>query len=406
MLQREIRGGRMSELFWEWVNLTIRWMHLIFGIAWIGSSFFFVWLDNSLRPNKKAGVLGETWMVHGGGFYFVEKYAVAPPNMPAELHWFKYESYATFLSGFLLLAVLYYLGADLYLIDERVAKLSQGEAIGFSIISLILGWVIYDLLCKSPLGKSDAALAIVGFVLLVLAAYGYAKLFSGRAAYIHVGALIGAIMTANVFHIIIPNQKLTVAALIAGQAPDPVWGKEAKQRSLHNNYLTLPVLFAMISNHYPVTYGHPYAWVILAGVFIVGGLVRHFFNLKNQGRGTRYEYLVVAFLVTTALFFFTKWDPHKAARDALAGDASIEAVQKIVAARCTSCHAAKPTFDGITEAPKGVMLETPQQIRRFAAQINQQAVRAEAMPPGNVTEITPEERASLGAWIDGGAKLQ
>jgi len=406
MLQREIRGGRMSELFWEWVNLTIRWMHLIFGIAWIGSSFFFVWLDNSLRPNKKAGVLGETWMVHGGGFYFVEKYAVAPPNMPAELHWFKYESYATFLSGFLLLAVLYYLGADLYLIDERVAKLSQGEAIGFSIISLILGWVIYDLLCKSPLGKSDAALAIVGFVLLVLAAYGYAKLFSGRAAYIHVGALIGAIMTANVFHIIIPNQKLTVAALMAGQAPDPIWGKEAKQRSLHNNYLTLPVLFAMISNHYPVTYGHPYAWVILAGVFVVGGLVRHFFNLKNQGRGARYEYLVVAFLVTTALFFFTKWDPHKAARDALAGDASIESVQKIVAARCTSCHAAKPTFDGITEAPKGVMLETPQQIRRFAAQINQQAVRAEAMPPGNVTEITPEERATLGAWIDGGAKLQ
>lgn len=396
----------MAELFWEWINLAIRWMHLIFGIAWIGSSFYFVWLDNSLRPNKQPGVLGETWMVHGGGFYFVEKFAVAPPNMPAELHWFKYESYATFLSGFLLLAVLYYLGADLYMIDERVMKLSQAEAVGFSIVSLILGWIVYHLLCRSPLGKSDGLLAIIGFVLLVAAAYGYGKLFSGRAAYIHVGALIGAIMTANVFYVIIPNQKLTVAALLAGQAPDPVWGKEAKQRSLHNNYLTLPVLFAMISNHYPVTYGHPYAWVILAGVFIVGGLVRHFFNLKNQGRGLRYEYLAGAFLVMSGLFFFTHWDPHKAARAALAGDASIEAVQAIVAARCTACHAAKPTFDGITEAPKGVMLESPQQIRRFAAQINQQSVRAEAMPPGNITEITPEERATLGAWIDGGAKLQ
>ncbi len=396
----------MVELFWEWVNLAIRWMHLIFGIAWIGSSFYFVWLDNSLRPNKKPGVLGETWMVHGGGFYFVEKYAVAPPNMPAELHWFKYESYATFLSGFLLLGVLYYLGADLYLIDERVMKLSQAEAVGFSITSLILGWIVYHLLCRSPFGNSDGLLAIIGFVLLVAAAYGYAKLFSGRAAYIHVGALIGAIMTANVFYVIIPNQKKTVAALLAGQAPDPAWGKEAKQRSLHNNYLTLPVLFAMISNHYPVTYGHPYAWVILAGVFIVGGLVRHFFNLKNQGRGVRYEYLAAAFLITSGLYFFTHWDPHQAARQAMAGEAGIEAVQAIVAARCASCHAAKPTFDGISEAPKGVMLESPQQIRRFAAQINQQAVRAEAMPPGNISEITPEERATLGAWIGAGAKLQ
>lgn len=396
----------MTDLFLEWLNLVVRWMHLIFGIAWIGSSFFFVWLDNSLRPNGREGVQGETWMVHGGGFYFVEKFAVAPKHMPAELHWFKYESYFTFLSGFLLLGVLYYLGADLYMIDERVMALTQLQAVGISLASLIAGWLIYDLLCKSPLGKNEAALALVGFVLLVAAAWGYAQVFSGRAAYIHIGALIGTIMTANVFRIIIPNQKKTVAALIAGQAPEARLGMEAKQRSLHNNYLTLPVLFAMISNHYPVTYGHPYGWVILAGVMIVGGLVRHFFNLKNQSRGMRFEYLAGALAVVTLLFFFTRWDPHQAARAALAGDASIEEVQRIVAARCTACHAAKPTFDGIAEAPKGVMLEAPQQIRRFAPQINQQAVRGEAMPPGNATEMTPEERATLGAWISAGAPLK
>ena len=406
MRRSKAGGGAMGDLFWEWINLVLRWMHLIFGIAWIGSSFFFVWLDNSLRPNKKEGVLGETWMVHGGGFYFTEKYAVAPKHMPDELHWFKFESYFTFLSGFLLLAALYYLGADLYMIDEKVMPLSRFEAVGFSLVWLALGWIVYDLLCRSPLGKSDGVLAVCGFVLLVAAAYGYTHLFSGRAAYIHVGALIGTIMTANVFFVIIPNQKLTVAALTSGQAPEAIWGKQAKQRSLHNNYLTLPVLFAMISNHYPITYGHPYGWGILAGVFIVGFLVRHFFNLKNQGRGMQYRYLVGAFLVMTGLFFFTQWDPHKAARAALAGEVTVEEVQAIIANRCVACHAAKPTFDGIAEAPKGVMLESPQQMRRFAATINQQAVRAEAMPPGNVTEITPEERAKIGAWIDGGAKLQ
>lgn len=395
----------MTDLIWEWLNLVLRWLHLIFGIAWIGSSFFFVWLDNSLRANAKEGVLGETWMVHGGGFYFAEKYATAPAHMPAELHWFKYESYFTWLSGFLLLAVLYYAGADLYLIDPKVLGLSRMEAIGFSLASLGLGWVAYDLLCRSPIGKSTALLALTGFVLLVAASYGYTKLFSARAAYVHVGALIGTIMTANVFFVIIPNQKIAVAALLRGERPDPMLGYQAKQRSLHNNYLTLPVLFAMISNHYPITYGHPYGWGILAGVIVVGFLVRHFFNLKNQGAGARYEYLVAAALVMAGLVAFSQWDPQKAARRALAGEASAEEVQRIVAARCTACHAAKPTFDGIAEAPKGVMLETPQQIRRFAPQINQQSVRTEAMPPGNVTEITPEERAKIGAWIDAGAPL-
>lgn len=394
----------MADLFWEWLSLILRWMHLIFGIAWIGSSFFFVWLDNSLRSNGKAGVQGETWMVHGGGFYLAEKYTVAPERLPAELHWFKYEAYFTFLSGFALLGVIYYLGADLYMIDEKVLALSSGQAIGFSLASLMLGWLVYDLLCKSPIGKSDALLSLFGFVLLVAASYGYTKLFSGRAAYIHSGAMIGAIMVANVFFVIIPNQKETVAAMLRGEIPDPMLGKQAKQRSLHNNYLTLPVLFAMISNHYPVTYGHPYGWGILAGVYIVGGLVRHFFNLKNQGRGSRYEFLAAAFAVTVGLFFFAHWDPR---RVAISGGETVTAedVHKITAARCVACHAARPTYDGIAEAPKGVMLETPAQLRRFAAQINQQAVRTDTMPPGNVTQITPEERAQIGAWIAAGAKL-
>ncbi|WP_374467479.1 urate hydroxylase PuuD [Ferrovibrio sp.] len=394
----------MIDLALEWLNLVLRWMHLIFGIAWIGSSFFFVWLDNSLRKgiDQQPGVLGQAWLIHGGGFYFTEKYSVAPPQLPKELHWFKYESYFTWLSGFFLLGALYYVGADLYLIDAKVLPMGRWEAISLSVASLVLGWVIYDRLCKSPLGKNDAALAVVGFVLLVAAAWGYTQVFSARAAYLHVGALIGTIMTANVAHNIIPNQRKAVAQMLAGQVPDPSYGKQAKQRSLHNNYLTLPVLFAMISNHYPVTYGHPYGWVILAVVMIIGGLVRHFFNLKNQGRGTRYEFLAVAFLLVVGLVFFSQWDPrHKA----LAGGATLEDAQKIVAARCVACHAARPTFDGIAEAPKGVMLETPEQMRRFAALINQQAVRSEAMPPGNATEITDEERAILGAWIAAGAKL-
>jgi uncharacterized membrane protein len=394
----------MIDLALEWLNLVLRWMHLIFGIAWIGSSFFFVWLDNSLRKglDQQPGVLGQAWLIHGGGFYFTEKYSVAPAQLPAELHWFKYEAYFTWLSGIFLLGALYYVGADLYLIDAKVLPMGRWEAIGLSAASLVLGWVIYDRLCKSPLGRNDAALAVVGFALLVAAAWGYTQVFSARAAYLHVGALIGTIMTANVAHNIIPNQRKAVAQMLAGQVPDPTYGKQAKQRSLHNNYLTLPVLFAMISNHYPVTYGHPYGWVILAVVMIIGGLVRHFFNLKNQGRGARYEFLAIAFLLVVGLVFFTQWDPRRAT---LAEGVTFEDAQKVVAARCTACHAAKPTFDGITEAPKGVMLESPQQIRRFAALINQQAVRTETMPPGNATEITDEERAILGAWIAAGAKL-
>ncbi len=394
----------MFDLAMEWLNLVLRWMHLIFGIAWIGSSFFFVWLDNSLRKaaDQQPGVLGQAWLIHGGGFYFTEKYSVAPPQLPAELHWFKYEAYFTWISGFFLMGALYYVSADLYLIDDKVLPLSQGEAISFSLISLALGWVIYDLLCRSLLGRNDALLAIVGFALLVFAAWGYTQIFSARAAYLHVGALIGTIMAANVAHNIIPNQRKAVAEMLAGQVPDPTYGKQAKQRSLHNNYLTLPVLFAMISNHYPVTYGHPYGWVILAVVMVIGGLVRHFFNLKNQGRGTRYEFLAVAVLLTVGLVFFTHWDPR---RKVLAEGVTFEQAQAVIAARCTTCHAARPTFDGITEAPKGVMLETPAQLRRFASLIAQQSVRTQAMPPGNATEMTDEERQVLGAWIAAGATV-
>ena len=322
--------------------------------------------------------------------------------MPKELHWFKYEAYFTWFSGFFLLALIYYYGAEQNLIDPSVSDISANYAILVSLGLLLGGWVAYDLLCRSPIGRNTTLLAIGVFLLVALAAYISTELFSGRAAYLHVGAFIGTIMATNVFHIIIPNQKKVVKALLAGEQPDPAYGKQAKQRSLHNNYLTLPVVLMMISNHYPVTYGHPYGWVILAVAMVIGGLVRHFFNLKNQGRGTRYEFLGVAFLLVVGLVFFTHWDPRRAA---LAEGVTVEDVQRVVAARCAACHAAKPTFDGIAEAPKGVMLESPQQIRRFAPLINQQAVRTETMPPGNATEMTEEERQILAAWIAAGAKL-
>ena len=400
----------MDPVVWEWVNLVIRWVHVITGIAWIGSSFYFIHLDASLgkRESLPAGVGGEAWQVHGGGFYNIQKYMVAPADLPDRLQWFKWEAYSTWISGFALLAVLYYFGARIYLVDRAVLPLEPWQAVAIGVASLTAGWMIYDRLCKSAVGREDGRLAAVGFVLLVAAAWFYAHVFSGRGAYIHTGALIGTIMVANVFLVIIPNQKIVVADLIAGRSPDPKLGKQAKQRSLHNNYLTLPVLFTMISNHYPMTFGSRWNWVILAGVFVVGGLVRHFFNLKHQGRGAQWWLWPAAAAFMAVIVALSAQRPQQQAAamaPAGGGDVRFAAVRQIIGERCITCHASRPTFDGIAEAPKGVMFDTSDEIHRNAERIYAQAVATDTMPLGNLTNMTPEERATLGAWIKAGAKV-
>lgn len=383
----------------DWLNLIVRWFHLTAGIAWIGSSFYFVWLDMSLRKNieNPQGVLGESWMVHGGGFYHVQKYNVAPERMPKELHWFKWEAYTTWLTGFALLAIIYYWGADSFLIDRSVMDLTANQAIDISILSLIAGWVFYHLLCLSPIGRHTGLLFICVFVFAVAAAYGYSHVFSGRAAFIHIGVLLGSIMVGNVFFVIIPNQRIVVADLIAGKSPDPALGKQAKQRSLHNNYLTLPVLFMMISNHYPMTYGHEWNWVIAGAILIIGGTVRHFINQKEAGAQDPLIpfYLPAAALMMGTLMYFAapKDDP------ALEGQAiSTVDIFPVIEKHCVACHAAEPTDESFIEAPGGVVLDTIADIERYASQINNQAGITNAMPLGNMTNMTEEERSLIRAW--------
>ena len=389
----------------DWLSLLLRWAHLIVGIAWIGSSFYFIWLDLSLRKEGELppGVGGETWMVHGGGFYLARKYLVAPEALPEELHWFKYEAYFTWITGILLLALIYYWGAESFLIDPSVMALAPWQAIAISLAALALGWLLYDLLCKSPLGRNTALLALLVFVFSVAAAYGLAQVFSGRAAFIHVGAILGTIMAGNVFFVIIPNQKKTVAALLAGEAPDPALGLQAKQRSTHNNYLTLPVLLMMISNHYPMTFGHDQSWVVVAGVILVGAAVRHFFNVRNAGgRGAAIAWQIpVAAALTVALVAFTAWRPGGEGDEAAAVDGTTAFA--IVQAHCVSCHAAEPSSEDFDEPPGGVMFDSPAQLRAQAARVLAQAVLSEAMPLGNMTGMTEEERRQLGNWIRAGA---
>jgi uncharacterized membrane protein len=397
-------------IVWDWINLVVRWIHLITGIAWIGASFYFIHLDASLRrpDGLPAGVGGEAWQVHGGGFYQMQKYVVAPPDLPKELTWFKYEAYSTWLSGFVLLALIYYLSADLFLIDPSVMGLPVWAAILISVVSLALGWVIYDQLCKSRLGDNTALLCALGFVFIVAASWGYTQVFSGRGAYIQTGALIGTIMVANVFFIIIPNQKVVVADLIAGRMPDPALGEQAKQRSLHNNYLTLPVLFLMISNHHPLSFGARWNWLIVAVVIIVGAVIRHFYNMRHAGRPSPWWTWAVA----TAGMALVVWlSAARPVLEDLASDPGAAAttpvtfaeVENIVLSRCSMCHAAEPFWEGIAAAPKGVRLDTPETIREHAGQIRLQATLTHAMPPGNVTELSPEERQVLAAWIAAGA---
>jgi len=401
--------GHLASYGLEWLNLLVRWLHIITGIAWIGASFYFVWLDNTIRlpaPGSDLaakGVAGELWAVHGGGFYNPQKYLVAPATLPKELHWFKWEAYSTWLSGFALLFIVYYLNAQAMMVDRGVADLTSWQAVGIGLGSLVLGWLVYDLLCKSPLGRHDLAFGAVIFGFLVAASYVLTHLLSGRAAYLHIGAMIGTIMVANVAHVIIPGQRKMVNAMMAGQKPDPVYGIRAKQRSVHNNYFTLPVLFLMISNHYAMTYRHQHAWAVLAVIMAAGVLIRHFFNLRHKGRVEwKYPAAGVALLAVLAVLIAPKGPG--AAQPGVDSAAQFAQVKTIVAQRCVACHAAHPTQPGFATAPAGVMLDSPGLVAQHAARIYQQTVQLKAMPLANLTNMTEAERAQVGAWFEAGAK--
>ena len=392
---------------WDWVNLLLRWGHVMLGIAWIGTSFHFIWLDASLRreEGQAEGVSGGSWMVHGGGFYHARKFMVAPAALPKELHWFKYEAYFTWVSGFLLLAVVYYLGASEFLIDPAVLALSPAAAIAISMGSLAAGWICYDALCRSPIGQKTGPLALAVFILAVGAAYAFAQVFSGRAAFLHVGALLGTIMSANVFFIIIPNQKKVVADLIAGRTPDPALGQQAKQRSLHNNYLTLPVVLMMLSNHYPMLYARADNWVYVAGVLVLGGLVRHYINSKDHGVTAWWlDWVLPAAAVLAVVMIVSTMNFSSPSLPADAPPVTMAQVQPIFQQRCQACHSAHPTDPGYRAPPKGIAFDTPEEIQRYAPVIYRMAVLTRAMPLGNKTGMKPEERMLIGRWIDEGAK--
>ena len=385
----------------EWLDLLVRWLHVVAAIAWIGSSFYFIALDNHLRPPKdeadaERGVGGEAWEIHGGGFYQVQKYRVAPKTLPEPLYWFKWEAYTTWLSGFALLIVLYYFNANAYLIDKSVADLRPWQAIAISVALLVAAWLVYDGLCRVI--PNDVALAAVLLVLVTLAAWGVSHLFAGRAEYIQIGAMLGTMMAGNVFFVIIPAHWELIRAKQAGREPSAAAGLRAKQRSVHNNYLTLPVVFTMISNHFPITYGHSYSWLILVALLVIGAWVRHFFNLRHTGR-TAWWIPVTAALAIAAVAVAIR--PHGSS-----GGTAVPftRAQAIVQARCVPCHSAHPTK--VDVAPMGLVFDTPKQIHAQASLIEQVAVTTKVMPLGNETGMTQAERDTLGAWIRQGAKTR
>jgi uncharacterized membrane protein len=392
----------------ESAGAVLRWLHVIAGIAWIGSSFYFIHLDLSLkpRPGLPPGVKGDEWQVHGGGFYHMMKYLVAPTQMPDSLTWFKWEAYTTWLSGFALLVLVYYLGADLFLIDKSVLDLTVAQAAGIAFVSLVVSWLIYEGLCRSPLGRHEVALAVVGYVYLVALTYAFTHVFSGRGAFNQIGAVIGTIMVANVFVMIIPYQKKTVATMLAGKEPDPIWGQLGKQRSVHNNYLTLPVIFLMLSNHYPLFFATRFNWVIVAIVLLIGPVIRHFFNSRHEGKGSPWWTWAVAAAGMAAVAWLSAAGPRAETVGALPPTPKFEDVSTIVASRCSMCHAPEPVWAGIPAAPKGVLLDTDAHMRQYAPLIDIVAVRSNFMPPGNITEMTSDERLALASWLAAGAPAQ
>ncbi len=393
----------MSEQILEIANFLARWVHLYFGIFWIGTSFYFVWLDFSLRRRAESApnVLGEAWLVHGGGFYFVEKYKSAPSSLPKKLHWFFIDSYMTWVSGFILMCLLYYAKADILLVDKAKFDISGMVAIAISIGSLGFGFLVYHILCKSPIGKNTPVLAILVYSMVLGIYLFYTQVFTDRAALLHVGAFIATIMSANVFFVIIPNQRKVVALLIDGKEPPTHFGIEAKQRSLHNNYLGLPVLLMMVSNHYPILFSHPNKLLILALLLLFGGFMRHAINLHDQELPVR-NWLIMAIISGITLICAILYRPEIAEWSKI--QTSAQEVKEIVNKHCIQCHSQTPTHPSFQQPPQNLVFESIDQIRKAAPLIFAQAVLADIMPLGNETGITTEERLKIGAWIKQGAK--
>jgi uncharacterized membrane protein len=395
------------EFAWVWGEAFLRWLHVIAGIAWIGTSFYFIQLDYSLkaRDGLPAQAHGEAWQVHGGGFYNMVKYLVAPERLPAELTWFKWEAYTTWVSGFALVVAIYYAQASLYLVDPAVLAIGPATGIAVSVAGLVLGWAVYDGLCRSPLGRNEAVLAAVGFAFLVAVAYAATRVFSARGAFMQMGALIGTIMAANVLMVIIPGQRKVVADLIAGRTPDAIHGRRGKQRSTHNNYLTLPVVFVMISGHYPLAYATRWSWIIFALLLVMGAVIRHFYNQRHKGAPSPWWTWWAAIACGLLIVWLSTLgpahtEPPRARRaDAALPVVSFRQVEDILFSRCSMCHAREPVWAGIVVAPKGVQLDTADRIKANAREIALAAVWSSAMPPSNVTGLTGDERQVLAAWL-------
>jgi uncharacterized membrane protein len=399
-----VKGSPWEGHMMEWLNIIVRLMHITFGIAWIGASFYFVWLENALnrKENIRDELAGNLWAVHGGGFYYLEKYKIAPKEIPKDLHWFKYEAYFTWLSGFCLLFVVYYFNAQAFLIDKNVLDISPLVAISIGIGSFVAGWLVYHFLCKTPLIKKGAWFAFVGFVIAVGFAIFYTSVFSGRAAYIHFGALIGTLMVGNVFFIIIPSQKAMVKAAKEGKALDPALGKAALLRSLHNNYFTLPVLFVMISNHFPSTFGSAYPWLILAVITLGTAGVKHWLNLRDKGQLNVWVLPVSVLILFAAAYMSAPQKPDTDCKK----EVSFTEANLIIQKRCIQCHSSRPTDDVFTAPPNGVMFETPGEIVKMKEGIMQRVVVTKTMPQNNETNMTEEERRVIGCWIEQGAVVK
>ena len=390
----------------DWLDLLIRWLHVIAAIVWIGTSFYFVALDSHLLPPRKSrdsdeGVAGESWEIHGGGLYSTHQFLVEPETIPEPLHWYKWEAYTTWLSGFALLVVLYYLDADSYLVDPTVRDLGTGTAIAISIALLALAWLVYDGLCRL-LGNRELLLAAALVVFVAASAYTASELFSARALPIQVGAMLGTMMVGNVLVVIIPGHWELVHAKRAGREPDPVHGIKGKQRSVHNNYLTLPVVLAMLGPHFPFAFAGEHGWLVLVALMLVGAWIRLFFNLRHRGR-TIWAIPATAALAVLAIAIAIRPDDAEPAGTAAVPFAQVAA---IVEQRCAVCHSMSPTNPSFSSAPAGIMFDTPEEIQARAAAIDEQAVRTHAMPLGNVTEMTDAERELLGRWIAQGAKVE
>lgn len=391
----------------EWLGLVVRWFHIVAGIMWIGSSLYFMWLDSAITPPKetKEGVLGELWMVHGGGFYLVEKRYLDPSQVPEVLHWFKWEAAFTWISGILLLAIAYYLGGAAMMLDPGVSGISHGAAVGIGIGVLIISWLVYDNLWKTPLGQTGVLAVAVSFLLVIALAYGLTHVLSGRAAYMHVGAVLGTLMVANVWMHIIPAQRQMIAATKEGRKADPSLGARAKMRSVHNNYMTLPLIFIMLSNHFPSTYGHKLNWLILAGLFLGSALVNHLMNISD-----RFSAWLPAAIATTAVavipLFFLTAPPRSVGATGGGNRVPFGEARAVIVQRCTACHSVAPTDPAFATAPVGVAFDTPEQIQKMADRIQVRAVTSQTMPLGNKTGMTQEERELLGKWIAQGAAIK